>query len=86
MLDVRSRLLCAADRILSRDGIQALTQTRIVEAAGVRQSHLTYYFSTCSLLLRAVFEAAAKCMIDEIVVNRRAILIRWGCGQNLGRV
>ena len=29
MLDVRSRFLCAADRILSRDGIQALTQMRI---------------------------------------------------------
>jgi AcrR family transcriptional regulator len=64
-LDVRSRLLQAADDILIREGIQALTQTRVAEAAGVRQSHLTYYFETRSALIRAIIEHTASSLVAQ---------------------
>jgi AcrR family transcriptional regulator len=66
-VDVRSRLLRAADEILGREGIQALTQTRVAEAAGVRQSHLTYYFGTRSALVRALVEATAIGVMTEVI-------------------
>jgi len=68
-LDVRARLLRAADEILASDGIQALTQTRVAEAAGVRQSHLTYYFATRSALVRAIIECTASGIISELTSN-----------------
>ena len=68
-LDVRARLLRAADEILASDGIQALTQTRVAEAAGVRQSHLTYYFATRSALVKAIVESTASGVITEFTSN-----------------
>jgi AcrR family transcriptional regulator len=68
-LDVRARLLRAADEILASDGIQALTQTRVAEAAGVRQSHLTYYFATRSALVKAIVECTANGVIAEFTSN-----------------
>ncbi len=53
----RERILFAAVEILNADGFGAMTQTRVAERAGLRQSHLTYYFPTRNDLLRetAVF-------------------------------
>ncbi len=48
----RDRILHAAFLLLNEDGFGALTQTRVAEKAGVRQSHLTYYFPTRIDLLR----------------------------------
>jgi len=64
-LDVRSRLLLAADEILVNEGIQAITQTRVSEVAGVRQSHLTYYFATRSALISAIMECTANSVLAE---------------------
>lgn len=52
--NVRDRLLEAALQVLASDGIHALTQTRVADRAGLRQSHLTYYFPTRSDLLKAI--------------------------------
>jgi AcrR family transcriptional regulator len=68
-LRVRARLLRAADEILATEGIQALTQTRVAEAAGVRQSHLTYYFATRSALVKAIVECTASGVIAEFTGN-----------------
>lgn len=51
---VRERILEAAFELLHEHGLQYLTQTRVAERAGVRQSHLTYYFPTRQALLEAV--------------------------------
>jgi AcrR family transcriptional regulator len=51
---VRERLLEAALQVLAAEGIHALTQTRVADRAGLRQSHLTYYFPTRSDLLKAI--------------------------------
>ncbi|MDH3286299.1 MAG: TetR/AcrR family transcriptional regulator [Betaproteobacteria bacterium] len=53
-MDVRTRILDAALRLLAKGGAQELTQPRICKAAGVRQSHLTYYFPTIHDLVLAV--------------------------------
>ncbi|MGO9931751.1 MAG: TetR/AcrR family transcriptional regulator [Steroidobacteraceae bacterium] len=66
---MRTRLLRAADEILASDGIQALTQTRVAETAGVRQSHLTYYFATRSALVKAIVECTASGVIAEFTSN-----------------
>ena len=51
-MDVRSRIMQAALGLLAEGG--EITQPRVSRAAGVRQSHLTYYFPTVTDLLQAV--------------------------------
>jgi AcrR family transcriptional regulator len=53
-MDVRTRILEAALRLLGEGGAQNVTQPRVSKEAGVRQSHLTYYFPTVTDLLQAV--------------------------------
>ncbi|MDH4188910.1 MAG: TetR family transcriptional regulator [Betaproteobacteria bacterium] len=53
-MDVRTRILDAALALAAEAGLHALTQPRVSRAAGVRQSHLTYYFPTRAALLQAV--------------------------------
>ena len=53
-MDVRERLLEAALKLLAESGAHELTQPRVAKAAGVRQSHLTYYFPTRGELLQEV--------------------------------
>ena len=51
---VRDRILDAALEILCESGVQRLSQVTVADRAGVRQSHLTYYFATRQDLLCAV--------------------------------
>jgi AcrR family transcriptional regulator len=51
---VRTRILEAAVRLLADHGVSELTQPKVARAAGVRQSHLTYYFPTRADLLMGV--------------------------------
>ena len=53
-MDVRERILEAALKLLAESGAHELTQPRVAKAAGVRQSHLTYYFRTRADLLQEV--------------------------------
>jgi AcrR family transcriptional regulator len=57
---VRERILDAALDILREAGIRHLTQVKVAWRAGVRQSHLTYYFATRDDLLEAVTERAVE--------------------------
>jgi AcrR family transcriptional regulator len=57
---VRERLLDAALLVLRESGIQQLTQVQVARRAGVRQSHLTYYFPTRGDLLEAVTKRAVE--------------------------
>jgi AcrR family transcriptional regulator len=52
--------LSAAVEIAVKEGIKALTQPRVAKTAGVRQSHLTYYFPRKADLLAAVLEASHR--------------------------
>jgi AcrR family transcriptional regulator len=51
-MDVPGRIIEAALELLAEGG--EITQPRVARAAGVRQSHLTYYFPTVTDLLQAV--------------------------------
>ena len=59
-ISTRQRILDAAVRIARKSGIKALTQPQVAREAGVRQSHLTYYFPRKADLLAAVLEASHK--------------------------
>ena len=54
----RQRILDAALDIVEEQGIKALTQPRVAKAAGLRQSHLTYYFPRKADLFVALLQAS----------------------------
>jgi AcrR family transcriptional regulator len=65
-VDVRTRILEAALRLLGEGGARDLTQPRVSKEAGVRQSHLTYYFPTVSDLLQAVARHSFQSLAKEL--------------------
>jgi len=68
-MDVRTRILDAALQLVFDAGVAALTQPRIAQAAGLRQSHLTYYFPTRAVLL----EGVAQHMMDGLMKRMQAV-------------
>jgi AcrR family transcriptional regulator len=74
---VRERILNAALAILREGGIQELTQVQVSRRAGVRQSHLTYYFPKRHDLV----EAVAAGFIDGMEHGLRAVAAH---GEGLG--
>jgi AcrR family transcriptional regulator len=65
-MDARTRILEAALGLLAKRGAQELTQPRIAKAAGVRQSHLTYYFPTVHDLLQGVAKHTLEAILTEM--------------------
>jgi AcrR family transcriptional regulator len=63
---VRTRILAAAVEVLHNQGFSALTQNAVAAKAGVRQSHVTYYFPTRLDLLRNVAQFGCAQMINPI--------------------
>lgn len=63
-MDVRTRILEAALELLAAGG--DLTQPRVARAAGVRQSHLTYYFPTVTDLMQAVARHSFESLGGEL--------------------
>ena len=68
---VRDTILTAGIALLREYGITALTQPKVAAAAGVKQSHLTYYFPKRVDLLLGVAEYA----IDNILNDLEAGLV-----------
>jgi AcrR family transcriptional regulator len=60
MKDRRQDIINAGLVVLREHGLSGFTQPRVAAEAGVRQSHLTYYFPTRVDLLSGV----ARCAID----------------------
>src|SRR5574339_420478 len=65
-MQVRERILEAALRLLAETGAQELTQPKVAKAAGVRQSHLTYYFPTRGELLQEVARYSIEKLAGQI--------------------
>ena len=61
--DIRTHILDAAFGLLAEHGVAWLTQPRVSKAAGVRQSHLTYYFPRRGDLLVGV----ARHFMDSVL-------------------
>jgi AcrR family transcriptional regulator len=64
--DVRARILAAACALLAHEGVTALTQPKVSRAAGVSQSHLTYYFPKRADLRLAVARQALEDTVAQI--------------------
>ena len=67
-MDVRDRIMQAALGLLAEGG--EITQPRVARAAGIRQSHLTYYFPTVTDLLQAVARRSFDHLAGEFGVSR----------------
>ena len=64
---VREKILTAATEILLTVGFNSLTQQAVAARAGVRQSHLTYYFPTRNDLLRGTAQFGMEAMLLPMV-------------------
>ena len=64
---VREKILTAATEILLTVGFSSLTQQAVAAKAGVRQSHLTYYFPTRNDLLRETAQFGVEAMFLPMV-------------------
>ncbi|TAF99589.1 MAG: TetR/AcrR family transcriptional regulator [Betaproteobacteria bacterium] len=62
----RERILTAAVELLHTDGFASLTQQAVAAKAGLRQSHITYYFATRNELLRATAQYGCERMLAPI--------------------
>jgi AcrR family transcriptional regulator len=62
----RERILHAAVSILNEEGFGALTQTHVAEKAGVRQSHITYYFPARNDLLRETAAYGCNVLLEML--------------------
>lgn len=72
LANTRDRILHAAVALLYEDGFASLTQQRVCERAGVRQSHLTYYFPTRNDLLRETAVFGCGAMLESMAESVRA--------------
>ncbi|HVK98383.1 MAG TPA: TetR family transcriptional regulator [Dongiaceae bacterium] len=61
---VRERIVEAALELAQTVGVQGMSQARVAAVAGVRQSHLTYYFPTRADLIKATVSAIRDQMLD----------------------
>ena len=64
--DVRAKVLQAAVRLVHERGLQAVTQARVAESAGLRQSHVTYYFPARIDLLKAIVQEHVSSLLDGV--------------------
>lgn len=69
---VRERLMTAAIALIREQGLAGLTQPRVAKAAGISQSHLTYYFPTRQALLAAVLDRTATDQLAGVEQAMRA--------------
>lgn len=70
VVDVRTAILQAGSALLKEQGIAALTQPKVARVAGVKQSHLTYYFPKRADLLLGI----AAHTIDGLMIQLSARL------------
>ena len=72
--NVRQSLLDAGMSLLQEQGVTALTQPRVAAAAGVKQSHLTYYFPKRGDLLLGIAEHTIDTVMTDLAgrLERRA--------------
>ncbi|MEM9594574.1 MAG: TetR/AcrR family transcriptional regulator [Acidobacteriota bacterium] len=69
---VRRSILEATRDILAHQGVKKLSQTNVAKAAGVRQSHVTYYFPKRSDLVTALLEEHIQQM-DGALADRGGV-------------
>ena len=76
--NVKESILIAGETLLKEKGIAALTQPKVAGAAGIKQSHLTYYFPTRVDLIKATVHAIS----DQMLEATNATLLLNGQGSD----
>ena len=66
MVEKRQLILDAALEVIGGEGLGGFTQPQVAKRAGLRQSHLTYYFPTRDDLLLAVADEAVRRRIEAL--------------------
>ena len=69
---LRERLVLAAIGLIREHGLAGLTQPKVAKAAGISQSHLTYYFPTRRALLTTVLDRTATDQLAGVEQAMRA--------------
>ena len=64
----REKILTAASELLLTEGFSTLTQQAVAKRAGVRQSHVTYYFATRNDLLRATAQFVVETLLEPTAI------------------
>lgn len=64
--NTREQILHAAVEVLNAQGFGALTQARVAARAGVRQSHITYYFPSRNELLRETAAYGCNALLEAL--------------------
>lgn len=64
----REKILLAASGLLLSEGFSTLTQQAVAARAGVRQSHVTYYFPTRNDLLRATAQFGVETLLESMLI------------------
>ena len=64
--DRRRTIVAAALDVIGESGLGGFTQPRVAARAGMRQSHLTYYFPTRDDLLLAVADEAVRLRVEVL--------------------
>ena len=70
-MGIKDEILYAGFTLLREKGVSALTQPQIAQAANIKQSHLTYYFSTRAVLLLAIAEFTLSTLMDNVAAKLR---------------
>lgn len=68
-MGIREDILMAGSMLLREKGVAALTQPQIAGAAGVKQSHLTYYFPKRANLLLAIAEFTLSTLMESVAAQ-----------------
>lgn len=68
-MSIKDSILVAGMTLLKERGIAALTQPQVAKAAGIKQSHLTYYFPTRADLLLAIAEQTIAAMMENLAIR-----------------
>lgn len=72
-MGIKDKILYAGLTLLREKGVSALTQPQIAQAANIKQSHLTYYFSTRADLLLAIAKFTLSTLMDNVTAQVRDV-------------
>ena len=82
-MDVRETILHAGVALLKEQGVAALTQPKVAKAAGIKQSHLTYYFPKRTDLLLGIAEHTIARVMSDLEARMQEERSRTAFGETI---
>jgi AcrR family transcriptional regulator len=68
-MGIKENILAAGESLLREKGVASLTQPQVAKAAGIKQSHLTYYFPTRAELLLGIAEQSIRATMKNLAAR-----------------